>query len=127
MLLAGATAREPRRAIDASIGGATVLTKKARTPAVVAAGKAATEPTYAVQAAVEAEYAPEIGRFEQVFAAAARDAASESTDGQDDDSIDERRAAAAAPGPAPANRRQRRAATKKKKKGGGVGGGFGGN
>lgn len=59
------------------------ISKKAATPAVVAARRASTEPAYAAQAAVEAGYAPEISRFEQVFAAVAREAASESLDARD--------------------------------------------
>lgn len=102
------------------------VSKKASTPAIVAASDAATEPAIAAQSAVEAEYAPEISRFEQIFAAAAREAASESMDARD--IIDERReaqASAASSTPGPVNRRQRRvAAKKKKKKKGSSGGGF---
>ena len=114
---------------DLSIEEADTLNEKAKTPAVVAAANVfcVAAQVDAVQAAVEAEYAPEIGRFEQVFATAAHDAASKSTEGQDDDIVYGRRAAAYAPEP-PGNRRQRRAVrTKKKKKKGYGGGGFGGS
>jgi hypothetical protein len=92
------------------------------TPAVVAAGAAVTEPALAVQVAIETEYAPEIGRFEQLFAAAARDATSEAIDGRD--VVDERREAAGSTGasaaavaePSVNSRRQRREAKRRRRK-----------
>ena len=90
--------------------------------AVNAAAAAEVERSVAAQAAVEAEYAPEIGRFETIFEVAARQAVSEGVQG---DVVDNRRTPAAdesrdrgrgGSAPEAVNRRQRREAAKRKRR-----------
>ena len=98
-------------------------------PAVRRAAERAVEDAITAQAAVELEYAAEIGRFQTIFEMAAKQAVSEGVRG---DVADERRAPgtpvaadAAGGGGAPINRRQRREAAKLKKKAEKKGKGFG--
>ena len=98
-------------------------------PAVRRAAEGAVEDAITAQAAVELEYAAEIGRFQTIFEMAAKQAVSEGVRG---DVVDERRAPgtpvaadAAGGGGAPINRRQRREAAKLKKKAEKKGKGFG--
>ena len=67
--------KELKGALSADEGAE--MSKKAATPAVVDALFAMMAPAVRAQAEVEADYAPEISRLEQVFAAAAREAAFE--------------------------------------------------
>ena len=98
-------------------------------PAVQRAAEGEAERAFTAQAAVELEYAAEIGRFQTIFEMAAKQAVSEGVRG---DVADERRAPgtpvaadAAGGGGAPINRRQRREAAKLKKKAEKKGKGFG--
>jgi len=98
-------------------------------PAVRRLAEGEVEHAFTAQAAVELEYAAEIGRLQTIFEMAAKQAASEGVRG---DVEDERRAPgtpvaadAAGGGGAPINRRQRREAAKLKKKAEKKGKGFG--
>jgi len=120
---------------DAAVAAAAAAVQRARAavqqadPAVRRLAEGQVEHAFTVQAAVELEYAAEIGRFQTVFEMAAKQAASEGIRG---DVADERRAPgtpvaadAAGGGGAPINRRQRREAAKLKKKAEKKGKGFG--